>query len=436
MNSTFATRLVCWMGAALLAAPLASAEETSAEGPRKVYLAVFDFASSPAAAGQQLADTLRVRLRRHEEYEVIDRLTTREAAESLPVTTDAKKIASIMNDQLAVHVAIFGSVERLGAGLKAKVRCVDLTDPKKPADWAETFSDNSERARAELSRLIVEKVRAAAEWQPPETGDEAEPKEFGEPLNVNGRFEKGAAGWDRPDNVATFIAPGPDPRGHVLKITTNLKRAPWMEYHRKLRFGLADPSKPPKIEKDDSYASVAGMEGVHYRGDWIDATAGRRYWLIADMKGKTAGIFFPKIYVKGYLDYSAEAAALPEHSLIDRKMTARQFADLPPARQKALIADDAKKHPDRYRRECFRWYLACRNEENVWKHYGDPFPPRGGLPKNVRWMRVEVYAYWPPGDFTFDDVLLYKDPRQTAPLPEEKPRSEFFKGGGVQEQPK
>jgi len=39
---------------------------------------------------------------------------------------------------------------------------------------------------------------------------------------------------------------------------------------------------------------------------------------------------------------------------------------------------------------------------------------------------VQIYAYWPPGPFRFDNVHLYKDPRQKAPLPEVKPRTPNF----------
>lgn len=424
---------------ALVVMPLAAgaaAKPKAAATPKKIYVAIFDFASTPARRGQQLADSLRIMLRRHKEYEVIDRLTTREAAEKMPVTTDRKKVVALMTDELAVHVAIYGTIEARGGGMTARVRCIDLSDAKSPGGWTREFSDDTERARGILSTKIVETLRKEAQWVPPEYGDEDEPKKFGQPVNLNGRFEDGHKGWEHPDNVATFLEPGPAGRGKVLRIRTDLKRAPWMAYRRKLRFGQADPTRPPAIGPDSSYASVAGMEGVFYRGDWLDATTGQRYWLVADMKGKTAGIFFPKIFVKGYLDYTAHATALPETSLVERKMTPGQFADLPEAKQKALVADDVKRHPDRYRRECFRWYLACRNEENVWKHYAAPFPPRGGLPKNVRWMKIEVYAYWPPGNFTFDDVLMYKDPRQKAPLDEAKPRSKFLKHGGIQPQPK
>ncbi len=422
--------------AVLIASSLIPAARAG-EKPKKLYVAVFDFASGRPADAQKLADTIRVRLRRHEGYEVIDRLTTREVAETLGIDADPAKVTTLLTDRIGVHIGVYGSLEYRGGQAIATLRCIDVTDPEKPGGWAREFRDDSERARAVISKAVVETIRGAAEWEPPEYGDEPEPQAWpAGPVNANGRFD-GSGGWDAPDNAATFIKPDPrgKGKGKALKITTNLERAPWIAYRRRLRFGQADPSNPPKIGRDSSYASVAGMEGVHYRSEWIDATGGQRYWLIADMKGKTAGIFFPKIFVKGYLDYSDHAEALPEVSLVQRKMTARQFANLPPERQKALVAEDVRAHPERYRRECFRWYLACRNEEDVWKHYAAPLPPRGGLPKNVQWLRIEIYAYWPPGDFWFDDVLLYKDPRQEAPLPEEAPRSKFFKKGGIQPQP-
>ena len=62
--------------------------------------------------------------------------------------------------------------------------------------------------------------------------------------------------------------------------------------------------------------------------------------------------------------------------MVERNLTPKAFAALSPARQQQLVAEDARKHPKRYLRECFRWYLACRNEENVWKHYAAPCPPR------------------------------------------------------------
>ena len=84
-------------------------------------------------------------------------------------------------------------------------------------------------------------------------------------------------------------------------------------------------------------------------------------------------------------------------------------------------------NPRRYRREVYRWYLACRNFTDGWKHYAAPVPPRGGLPANVKYLRLHVYAYWPLGEYLFDNVHLYPDPRMAEPVPEEKARTESFK---------
>ena len=191
---------------------------------------------------------------------------------------------------------------------------------------------------------------------------------------------------------------------------------------------MRDPEHAQRIYKavEASINDLVGPENIIV-GFCVERNLeGKSLAQVADMKGKTAGIFFPKIFVKGFEDWSKRADALPEQSLVELKLTPKQFAALPVERQKKLITEDAAKHPERYRRECYRWYLACRNTENTWKHYAAPFPPRGGLPKRVQWLQIQVYAYWPPGKYLFDDVHMYKDLRQTAPLPEEKARTPNF----------
>ena len=404
--------------------------------PSEIYIAVIDFetigAKSARRLGMQLADSVRLRLRRHKGgaigvKEVIDKLTTREFFKAIGVKTDSKKVSAILNDKMAVNMGIYGTVRQVGSGVRAEICCVNLVDPKAPIVWNKTFSDSTERARGLIAQQIVEAALGAKEWLPPEEGDEDEPKKFGKPLNVNGGFETpGAKGWDAPDNAGTFIEADPRGGGKVLRIQTDLERDKWYEYRRKLRLGLVSSKNPPKLKRDTSFGSVAGLEGIHYRSIWIKATPGRRYWLVADMKGKTAGISFPKIFVKGYLEWAQHADALSERSLVELKLTPEAFAALSPEKRKKLIKTAASKHPERYRRECFRWYLACRNEENSWKHYAQPFPPRGGLPKNVKWFQIQIYAYWPPGAYLFDNVHMYNDPRQKAPIAEVKARTKNF----------
>ena len=416
---------------------LAACGRAADKASSQIYIAVIDFetvgAKTARPVGGQLADSVRMRLRRHKGgaigvKEVIDKLTTREFFKAVSVKTDSKKISAILADKLAVNVGIYGTVRQTGRAVQAEICCVNLIDPKKPAVWTKTFSDNTERARGVIAQQIVEAALGAKEWRPPEEGDEDEPKKFGKPINVNGDFEApGAKGWDAPDNAGTFMEADPRGRGgKVLRLQTDLERDKWYEYRRKLRLGLASPKNPPKLKKDTSYGSVAGLEGVHYRSIWIKATPGRRYWLTTDMKGRTSGIFFPKIFVKGYLEWADHADTLSELSLVELKLTPEAFAAFSDTEQKKLIKKDAAKHPERYRRECFRWYLACRNPEGVWKHYAEPFPPRGGLPKNVKWFQIQIYAYWPPGTYLFDNVHMYNDPRQSGPLAEIKARTKNF----------
>ena len=414
---------------ALALAAVAAAVVPAARGADKapkVYVVVFDFSCSSPRMGQQLADSIRLQLRR-QKYEVIDRLTTQDVSGVLPADADRQKIVTLMTEQIGANLALYGTLTKAGDKMTADVRCIDLTQPGKPGGWARTISDDTERARSILTTKVSDMVRGKARWKPPETGDEKPPEKFPAPLNANGSFEAGAKGWDMLDGVSTFIEPGPAGRGKVLRVQTDLARDPWLAWRRKLRLGLvADASNPPQIRRDTSYGCVGALEGVHYRSEWIRATPGQRYWLTADMKGKSVDIFFPKVFVKGYNDWSDVPDGLTEKSMVELKITKEAFAEFSPARQREVVAADAAKHPDRYRRECYRWYLACRNEENVWKHYVDPFPPRGGLPEKVKWLRIEIYSYWPPGKFLWDNVWLYKDPRQAAPLPAERARTDSY----------
>lgn len=402
-----------------MAAQAADAEVKAPAQGEKAFAVVFDLTGG--AVGKSVADRVRIRLRKHAEFDVVDRLTTQEASGPMAAGADGKKVRALLK-RLACDVAIYGTAEKTGRAVRVRACVIDLRKGAKQAEWHKDFSDATQRAEGLVARWIVEALRGEDEWVPPQVGDEAEPAKFGKPLNRNGDFESGHAPWDAPDNVATFLVRGEPGRGTVLKLKTDLARDPWIAYRRKLRFGQADPANPPKIRRDTSYGCVGGLEGVHFRGEWIKATPGRRYWLTADKKGGGGA----KVFIKGFRDWSAQADGLSESSLAKLGMTPKQYADLSEAEKKKLIAADIKANPQLHRRECYRWFLNCGASGKDWKHFALPFPPRGGLPANVQWLQVQIYAYWPPGEYFWDNVHLYKDPRQTAPLPEVKPRTPNF----------
>ena len=385
----------------------------------KVFVVVFDFAGGPD--GLRLADKIRLRLRKHRQYDVLDRLTTQEFSGPLAVDVRPDKVRRLTK-ALACQIALHGTVGAGGDAARVDARCLDLRRPDSPQAWVKAFRNATERRLPVIALEIVEALRGEPEWVPPQYGDETEPTNFAKPVNRNGDFERGHVGWDPPDNVSTFLTRGPAGRGRILRVRTDLQRDPWLAYRRALRLGTAHPSRPPAIGRDTSYSSVAGLEGVHYRSEWLAAKPLRRYWMLADHNGQGGA----KVFVKGFRDWSAQADGLPESSLATLGLTPRQFANLPAKRQKALIAADAKKHPGRHRRECYRWYLNCAEAKNEWKHLAAPFPPRGGLPPNVQWLQIQVYSYWSPGEYLWDNVFLHTDPRQDSPAPVEKARTPNF----------
>jgi TolB-like protein len=387
-----------------------------AKAEKIAYLIIFDFACpADEEYGKKLANAIRMRLARHEDLDVMDRLSTGEASPPLPAATDQAAVIKMMNDKLAVTYAAYGTVTKDASGVRLELCMVDVRDPKKPKTSKKEFSDSSQRPEAEISKAAAEAITGQAEWVPPQYGDEEEPKNFGKPLNVNGSFDAGSTGWEKPDNAATFIEKGPPGRGNVLRLETDLDRWPYINYVRDIRMGKASPDHPPKIGKDTSYASLAGMEGVHFKSDWITATPGQRYWLATDYNGGG------KIFVKGFKKTPFALDGMPESALARAGLTAEQFAKLPEAKRKQLIAEASKREPENFLRECFRWYLNLGG--SGWAHLASGCPPRGGLPADVEVFHLQPYAYWPPGNYYYDNIFLYKDPRQTAPLPEERPKT-------------
>ena len=400
-----------------IAAAAWGAEATKpATRPAKVVVVVLDFAGDDSEPTRSLADSIRIRLAKHADaFTVIDRLTTQELApDRYGDKADAQAVGELLQESFSASVALVGTVSKRPDGMTARIRCIAPGGK----GWTQEFRGDAQRYRALIATAVVEKLTGHVEWRPRERGEEAEPKDFGAPENVNGDFEKGAKGWDRPDNVSTFLEDGGKGHGTVLRMRNDLALDPWLEYRRALRFGKADPNDPPEIPQDTSMGGLAGFDGCDYVGEFFKAIPGQRYWLVADTKGGTGAMMF----MKGWRKTESALDGLGEAALAELKLTPEQFAKLPDARRKALIEADAKKHPMRYLREVWRWRLTCPGGAD-WSHVAEPFPPRGGLMKEAEFLHVKILTIWPPGEQWWDNIHVYKDPRQKAPLPEEKPRT-------------
>ncbi len=100
------------------------------------FAVVFDFAGG--AAGKSVADRVRLRLRRHAEFDVVDRLTTQEASGALADKTDAKVIRGLLK-RLACEVAVYGTAEKTGKTLRVRACVVDLRGGADRAAWQKDF---------------------------------------------------------------------------------------------------------------------------------------------------------------------------------------------------------------------------------------------------------------------------------------------------------
>ena len=385
----------------------------------KTIVVVFDLVGE-GDLGKRLADSVRMTLARNagEKFEVIDQLTTEESSQPTGVEVKAKDVEALMKDPFSAAMAIMGSVTKQGEGLRAEIRCIDLRPGAAKGGWTETFTDNTERAAAVISRAIGEKVTAGALWKPPEIGDLKEPKHFGKPENVNADFKNGHAGWPAPDNVSTFIEKGPPGHAIVLRMKNDLARDPWLEYRRNLMFGQANPNNPPKIGIDTSYGGLAGMEGTDYISDYFKSTPGQRYWLTLDTKGPCGA----KVFIKGWKRSVVAEDGLSETALKELHLTPEGFAKLSEPERAKLIQENIKKHPQRYLSECWDWHMNLGGDAN-WTHHAGWFPPNGGMPKDVEYLHIKILTIWPPGEKLFDNVSVYKDPDQKAPLEEVKART-------------
>jgi len=188
-------------------------------------------------------------------------------------------------------------------------------------------------------------------------------------LVKNGHFESGTgspAGWEPVDGLCSFRERG-GAVGHYVRFDTDVDLAEWQEWRKKLDEG-ADVSQAPKKTptSGDKYNTVAGTYGVHLYSDAMPVKPGATYAITFDAKGPKADkLFFAKVFVKGY----GEAGSTMEY---------------------------------------YNMYKAVKpSHDGIWEHYSRIFHPTERTPQ-VKFMKVMLYAYWPPGEYAFDNVQVYE----------------------------
>jgi hypothetical protein len=144
---------------------------------------------------------------------------------------------------------------------------------------------------------------------------------------------------------------------------------------------------------------VAGLHGIHYRSDYVPLEPGAVYRFSVDARSDGGT---PKVFIKGF---------------VDQRVRTEQGVRV-------------------LKRNAYRAPLTLHGCGREWRRFARVFhPARSKSTYRARliqpqYLRVELYAYWPPGNYQFDNVRLdivgYEKVRREAEEPEDRPEDETF----------
>jgi hypothetical protein len=228
-----------------------------------------------------------------------------------------------------------------------------------------------------------------------------EPRKKRDPKNLvpNGDFEDGTntpTGWQVVDGLTTFWVKDDDPkRGKVIKFDTDVYQTQGYEWWAKIAKGAKAKDAPKKIPTvGDKYDTLAGLDGVWYWSDFIPIEKGKAYWFTIEVKSTPDVMAWLVGYEKKEsTDFGADAGAFQEYL-------------------KGKTFDKTKRNFEGFiNKYTWRGQLNGRYAKplaNGWKRWTRkkmPFRPTKMRPK-VRFVRVLILPYWPPGVCYIDNVRV------------------------------
>ncbi len=218
-------------------------------------------------------------------------------------------------------------------------------------------------------------------------------------LLPNGSFEAGRywpAGWQATDGLTTFWERGGTHGQRCLRICTDVLNAQWLARQEEVRAAVrraarqaggdpqslpANPLPPPPEREPTSppyYDTVAGLHGVHYRSAYIPVTPRAIYRFSIDARTDAETRGEPKVFIKGFFD---------------QRMRTRDGVET-------------------VRRDAYRAPMTLASCGDEWQRYARVFHPWrskttfDGEPIKAEVLQVQIYAYWRPGSYYFDNARL------------------------------
>jgi len=239
----------------------------------------------------------------------------------------------------------------------------------------------------------------------------AEEKKEAKNLLPNGDFEKGKdspEGWQQVDGLTTFWVDDPDKkRGKIVKFDTDVLQSQGYEWWAKIsKGGKAKDAPKKKATTPPKYDTLAGLDGVWYWSDFIEVEKGKQYWLTMDIKaGDSKETPDVMAWLVGYekkesTAFGADANAFQEY--LEEQKKKAQGKELDRGR---MFAGFINKY-------VYRGQLNARYAKDVgngwrrWTRDKMPFNPTSRHTPKVKYVRVLVLPYWPPGECYLDGVRL------------------------------
>jgi len=239
--------------------------------------------------------------------------------------------------------------------------------------------------------------RAAEPW------DASKPMPIqGESLLPNGDFEKGETtpdGWQTIDGLTSFWEQDKDAaRGKVIRFDTDVLQSQAYAWWAEIVEGASPKDAPAKVPSQDpnKYDTLAAFDGAWFFSDFIPIEPGKAYWLSIDAKGGEM-----MCWLLGYKEKCPPSFGGDEPAFLGylRKQAGydsqqREFEKIPFKRswkgQLKIGGSDT-------------WQTYSRRDK--------PLHPTKNTP-SVRYVRVLVLPFWPPGEYFIDNVRLheYRDP--------------------------
>jgi hypothetical protein len=218
-------------------------------------------------------------------------------------------------------------------------------------------------------------------------------------LVVNGDFEAGEttpAGWQSIDGLSTFWANDDDKHGKVIKFDTDVLQSQAYEWWVKVAKGAPPKDAPRKLPtQEPKYDTLAGLDGVWFWSEYIPVEEGKAYWLTIDVKGPGILSWLVGYPEKGSTAFGSENGA---------------FQDVLKEDKLKKPLEKKRGHDPFIHQYVWKGQMAAGGS-GEWKTYSrrkQPFRPTlsAGRPNGVKFVRVMIYPFWPPGTYYVDNVKL------------------------------